>query len=491
MKALFWFVFTLLLSFFSFELLTQPYLAQHSKSLWFEGNNKKDGANFKYKNKAALMPWKSHPGDWCDVSGNPQGNQPFEIIRFDRKINHQKIDVTAIVARAIVLNQSTVEFIFRHISGGSVDLYSREHIDKPQLIYQSLTDQISHFPTADTVVVQGTHKTLGKLTKLSLNKVSTPLIRFVLPINTKLLNATLVLPIKKHYGKPLTAGLYNKCADKPHSKVEKGLASNYQFDEGIEQHPAVLFADNFNGWWRGKNWSYGSESKKLTTVAADDKGYFLPLHQEALKVSIPRGQNIGMNMAHVFKKEQVAEPEALYFRYYLRFDQSWETVEGGKLPGLSGTYNTAGWGGRTSNGFNGWSARGAYRNILDIIHPLQQKIPVGNYVYHAGQTNKYGDNLIWSDNALGYLEKNRWYCIEQYVSLNTPNAKNGILRGWIDGQLAFENTQIEFRKTSALKIEKVWMNIYHGGVKKVKKDIHLYIDNVVVAHKYIGPINAQ
>ncbi len=41
--------------------------------------------------------------------------------------------------------------------------------------------------------------------------------------------------------------------------------------------------------------------------------------------------------------------------------------------------------------------------------------------------------------------------------------------------------------TEALKIEQVWMNVYHGGTKPSPYDQHLYIDNVVIARKYIGP----
>ena len=34
------------------------------------------------------------------------------------------------------------------------------------------------------------------------------------------------------------------------------------------------------------------------------------------------------------------------------------------------------------------------------------------------------------------------------------------------------------------------MNVYHGGTAVSPYDQHLYIDNVVVARQYIGPMNA-
>ena len=39
-----------------------------------------------------------------------------------------------------------------------------------------------------------------------------------------------------------------------------------------------------------------------------------------------------------------------------------------------------------------------------------------------------------------------------------------------------------------LKIEQIWMNVYDGGTTPSPRDQHLYVDNVVVAKKYIGPM---
>ena len=106
----------------------------------------------------------------------------------------------------------------------------------------------------------------------------------------------------------------------------------------------------------------------------------------------------------------------------------------------------------------------------------------------------YGDGWVWQNDYRGFLENNRWYCIEQYLKLNTLSENNahgnadGILRAWVDGRLAFEKTDIRFRHVDKLRIEQVWMNVYHGGTKPSPYDQHLYVDNVVIAAKYIGPM---
>ena len=93
----------------------------------------------------------------------------------------------------------------------------------------------------------------------------------------------------------------------------------------------------------------------------------------------------------------------------------------------------------------------------------------------------YGDNWVWDRNGFAGLENNRWYCIEQQVVLNTPGQNDGVLRGWIDGRLAFEKTDVRMRDVATLKIENVWINLYHGGKWTAQTQQHLFIDDVVIS----------
>ena len=127
---------------------------------------------------------------------------------------------------------------------------------------------------------------------------------------------------------------------------------------------------------------------------------------------------------------------------------------------MAGRYGVAGWGGRPSNGTNGWSARGTFRVLPPAGNPLEDRLPIGNYVYHADMTGSFGDVHLWQNDYRGYLEKNRWYCIELYAQMNTPTLNDGVLRAWVDGRLAWEKTDWRFRDTTSLLIEEVWMNVY-------------------------------
>ena len=247
----------------------------------------------------------------------------------------------------------------------------------------------------------------------------------------------------------------------------------------------VIFATGFEeqDWYR--DWGLSSAPSTADTVAQDPDLKFEPLKGKALCVRIPKGGNTGLNLSYRFLKRIGREPEEVYFRYYLRFADDWLPEEfeelSGKLPGISGTYNRAGWGGRKVNGYDGWSARGSFRALAG------GKTAVGFYCYHADMKGRYGDVWVWDRDGLGYLSNNRWYCIEQHIRLNTPGQRDGLMQAWIDGKLAFEKSDVRFRDTKDLKIEAVWMNVYQGGTKPARADHHLYIDNVAIAWNYIGP----
>jgi len=244
----------------------------------------------------------------------------------------------------------------------------------------------------------------------------------------------------------------------------------------------VLFTCDFESpeWYR--EWGLTAPEASTDTVSSDPDRKFAPLQGRALRVRVPEGGNLGSNLQYVFAKRLGYEPEEIRFRYHLRFADDWDPVsQGGKLPGISGTYGRAGWGGRRVNGRDGWSARGSfapYRNGETLL---------GFYTYHADMKTKFGDGWLWDRERRGALRNNQWYAIEQHIKLNTPGKNDGEMRAWVDGQLAFERTDVRMRDVSDLKIEMVWFNVYQGGAKPAENADHLYIDNVVIAKDYIGP----
>jgi len=204
----------------------------------------------------------------------------------------------------------------------------------------------------------------------------------------------------------------------------------------------------------------------------------------------PRGENTGLNQRYKFRENSQSAPESAYFRYNLRLDDNWDqTVSGEKLLGFAGTYSRAGWRNRKPNGTSGLSARGSFYKSHSAIGDEKTRFtPIGSYAYNLDQESNYGSSWGWGLSGGASLEKNRWYCIEQYLKLNTPGKKDGVLQAWLDGRKVFEKGDLRFRTTRDLKIEEVWFNFYHGGRAPSPRDQTLYIDNLVISREYIGPM---
>jgi len=254
-------------------------------------------------------------------------------------------------------------------------------------------------------------------------------------------------------------------------------------EPGLRERSDILFFCDFesDNWYQ--EWGAARRDIHGETVAFDKSRKFEPFQEKALRIRVDQGGHYGISLQFRFKEQIGEEPEEIFFRYYLRFADDWNPIRGGKLPGISGTYGRAGWGGRPVNGHDGWSARGQFGGQTG-----DGKTPIGFYCYHADMKGQYGSGWLWEKDQLGYLRNNRWYCIEQYAKMNTPCQNDGILRGFIDGKLAFEKTDVRMRDVDTLKIETVWLNVYLGGSWTAKSNHHLYIDNVVIARNYIGPL---
>ena len=475
-----------------------------ARSDWAEGSaGRSTGASRDYYNSAASLKWRNFMGDWRDVNDTPQGANPYATVhvKSNGKIKPIVWDATRLVRRWREGKFANQGFFLRQLNGnGAFVLHSREHAAKPQqpqLIVETETGAVTLSPSADTYLEPSTYRSMGNIDQLKISSKQNALLRFNLdrlPKDARIRRATLRLVTFRQYGREGTIGLF-RCAqghDEPTSDPISGLASRYPADDGIGGDAHVIFATQFESDQWSEEWTRAGEMRVIDTVAADAERQFAPHRGKALRVRIAKGANGALNTLFKFKQETGAEPEEVYFRYYLRLASDWnQTLQGGKLPGISGTYGIAGWGGRKSNGRDGWSARGLFKLTIPDGNPLAGTTPIGTYCYHADMEGSYGANWVWQKGYRGFLENNRWYSVEQYLKLNSPAKQDGVIRAWIDGRLAFEKTDIRFRNSPKLRIEQVWMNVYHGGKQPSPKDQHVFIDNVVIATKYIGPIRAE
>ncbi len=483
-----------------FFLCSAPTLAAPDD--WAEGSpGRDDGANHTHYNRAAQLAWRNRDGDWRDADGVQQGNKPFAVAAIDRMTKAVEWDVTGLACDWASGKVRHKGVLLRNTKGaGNSSFHSREvdEVDnRPRLVLMVNGKPKTLEAVADTFIERSTYRPQGNSKVLKISGALPALVRFDLSGLTKtdkIDKAMLRFVADRVYaGGEIGVFACDQGEEVQSMKPILGLAAKHPNDRGIDKNPDVIFATGFESPEWQKEWTQAGG--KVDTVAADPETKFEPLDGKACRAHLAKGALTAMNMTYQFQKKIGAEPQEVFFRYYLRFGDDWrQTVDGGKMPGISGTYGRAGWGGRKVNGKDGWSARGSFRLTIPEGNPLAGKQPLGWYCYHADMEGNYGSGWVWSNGYRGFLDNNRWYCIEQQVKLNSPGkdggqgARDGILRAWVDGQLAFEKTDLRFRDVDSLKIEQIWMNVYHGGTAPSPRDQHLYVDNVVVAKSYIGPM---
>lgn len=243
------------------------------------------------------------------------------------------------------------------------------------------------------------------------------------------------------------------------------MAGASGFSEGFES----------DDWW--KAWKLGKTPKNCSVVEFGkvEAAPRANSGKKSLRVRVTKDGHYGTSLDYFFKKVEGSEPDEVYFRYYLYLGENWNYT--GKMPGFGGTYGREGWGGKPSDGTRGWSARGMGKSH-------DKGFSMGTYCYHADMKGKYGDGWSWKGVS---LDKGRWYCIEQYCRMNTPGKKDGVIRAWVDGKRVFEKSDIRMRHNPELKIEKIWFNVYYGGKATAPNECFLYLDDIVISDRYIGP----
>ncbi|KAA1247926.1 Ig-like domain-containing protein [Aquimarina sp. RZ0] len=263
----------------------------------------------------------------------------------------------------------------------------------------------------------------------------------------------------------------------------------------------LYWEDNFSS----SNWKKNYDMNAPKNFAHISNGG--PGGNGCVEITIKKGTHLGGAARYMLKEKLGFEPEELYAEYKVRYDGDMKEY-GGKGPGFSGTYDRSGWGNRPGYGRAGWSARGGVncdnqpyaKNSWYVYHtytnydapncpgstdyrkcnPFPHTVSNPGSQPHASKKT-WGSGLNWGNK--GNMQFNRWYSVKQYIKLNTPGKNNGILKVWIDGQLANQYTNMNFRRTSDLKIYAYWFNYYNGGSNTIRETGHVRIDDF----KLYGP----
>ena len=277
-----------------------------------------------------------------------------------------------------------------------------------------------------------------------------------------------------------------------------GLAARYPGDKRLATDPAVVFADDVESastrMLPDGRWDRAFGGARIT---AD------PEHVHAGH----RAFEFTTNGPGAVGVEKYIRPgfDRLFFRYYLKYDDAFPGAHhvGGlmsaRAPGVPETNP-----GVKPDGTNQFDV------LLDHWAFDPQVPPPGHlvaYVYHMDQQHQWGEQFYPSGKtspgvnaARGIFGpsfvprkdfvpvRGRWHCYEFMVQANTPGQRDGRVAFWFGGRLAADFPNLRFRTVDTLKIDRVQVTMYesrNNGFHRV------WIDDVVVATAYIGPMTAN
>ncbi len=479
-------------------LLLVPSSTVHAARFVF--HDRADGISCSHFDVGLGVAWPRGRPEGVDASGPGDNTVPYasQVIDANDTRRVVRLNVTTLVHEWWGGRYENDGLLVQMAEGSYLSFHSREDSDialRPQLVL-AFTDGRRRYvePKADAALDCSSYTGLGTRPTLLLKHSSPLALRFDLTPLSAL-------------GRPHSADLLlvrtaERNASRSRLSVQRlvapigstgaarqdGIARRYPSDAGIAADPDVLFADGFDAAALDPRWSRGMAAPSKR-VEHDESLRFEPIAGPALRVTIPKGRQLGLDLRYRFKANHASEPDEIYFRYYLWFADDWLlAADGGKLPGLAGTYGMAAWGDRPWHGFKGWSLRGAYHMPPAGGHPARGRVMLGSYAYHA-KADPLGQPLPWPGDALAALvAPGRWYCIEQRLQLNSPRREDGIFQVWLDGRLVLDRNDLRLRDAPDIHIEEVWMNFFHGGASAAPADMHAYIDGVVIARRYIGPL---
>jgi hypothetical protein len=143
------------------------------------------------------------------------------------------------------------------------------------------------------------------------------------------------------------------------------------------------------------------------------------------------------------------EPHAMHKKvaaclaYNVRLPADFDFHNGGVLPGIFGSEEAVA-------GADAFSAQLAWR--------ADGHVGVTERVTKGGTTR-----ALVAENDDVSFPRDRWVKVEQEVVLNAPQGEDGIMRVWIDGSLALEETAIVFRTKPEVTVAGVAAEVSYGG----------------------------
>jgi hypothetical protein len=289
-----------------------------------------------------------------------------------------------------------------------------------------------------------------------------------------------------------------------------GLAARYPLDDGIERDPDVFV---FEGFEKGKVMIPCKEGNRFETFFKITDA--APFSGKSCSETLWKQGGMGGAARFSLPPSAHQGPNPSYFlRAYRKFDRSFYPGDAKRAVGLKGMgicgYNSKSEtrgeakAGGTCDGTNwytvedqfvGWEGRGAgsqdgyywFGHMYSYMpFPKEAVAKPGEIKVNKPPTTRFS----CYSNPKQYVAYDKWVCFEVGLYLNTPGKRDGEARYWVDGVLHARATNLCFRTIPEALPTVATFNMYRTTAD-FPQTMKLWMDNIVVARRYIGPVKTK
>jgi len=292
--------------------------------------------------------------------------------------------------------------------------------------------------------------------------------------------------------------------------ADSGIAARYPGDKNIANDPAVLFADDFEGYTSASQvtskWT-DAYQPSLLRIATEPGNYYAGSKAMEMTLNVSSSE-----VANALRKSLSPTQDTVYLRAYTKFSANY-SITGSNHDGLDLRARYPGAGNKVPVDGTGFFMFSVQNNIQGAGRPGEvapgychvyaywpyMRDVYGDHWYSDGYVvpydNAIGNKGLWQANPAQYPDwkampnwqpqRDKWYCYEIMVKLNTIGKNDGEVKYWIDGNAVGDFPDLFIRSIPDLKIDTACLLFHAQHTEQVNRK---YYDNVVVATQYIGPM---
>lgn len=228
-----------------------------------------------------------------------------------------------------------------------------------------------------------------------------------------------------------------------------------------------------NAW--SSRYAKGPDEGRVSIVMDSNSG-------NAGRVKYPNGGNTSGPSGATWETDIQFSGEDIYMSYWVKFDDDFQFVKGGKLPGLAGSTSFP-------YGDFGFTTRLMWREEGKLEFYLH-----GYNINNSQGSEPY--RVFWDDaGEHARVTKGQWHHIEIRQKLNTPGMRDGRLQGWLDGELVCDDTDNSGTRASgqsSTMINHLYFSTFFGGSSapvsqwQPTQDVYANFDDFTVSTSPIG-----